>query len=75
LYTKDHEWIKLDKATKIGTVGISKHAAETLGDVVYVELPAKGAKLKVKNIFRVCDNFLCIFFKWCYCADNCSPLS
>jgi glycine cleavage system H protein len=42
-YTDQHEWIRI--ADGIGTVGISKYAAEQLGDVVYVELPAPGRKL------------------------------
>ncbi|HYD71974.1 MAG TPA: glycine cleavage system protein GcvH [Candidatus Binatia bacterium] len=40
-YTKDHEWVRLEG--DIATVGISKYAAEQLGDVVYVELPQVGA--------------------------------
>ena len=39
-YTKDHEWVRLEGGLAI--VGISVYAAEQLGDVVYVELPAKG---------------------------------
>ena len=39
-YTKDHEWISVDGG--IATVGITGHAQEQLGDVVFVELPAKG---------------------------------
>lgn len=40
-YTKDHEWVRLEGDVAI--VGISAYAAEQLGDVVYVELPSKGA--------------------------------
>ena len=40
-YSEDHEWIQLDG--DIGTVGISPHAIEQLGDVVFVELPEAGA--------------------------------
>ena len=43
-YTKDHEWIKVDG--EIGTVGITDYAQHELGDVVFVELPKVGAKLK-----------------------------
>jgi glycine cleavage system H protein len=43
-YTKDHEWIKTDGAG--GTVGITDYAQQQLGDVVFVELPKVGAKLK-----------------------------
>jgi glycine cleavage system H protein len=39
-YTKDHEWIRVEGDT--ATVGITKHAAEQLGDVVFVELPDVG---------------------------------
>ena len=39
-YTEDHEWLKLDG--EIVTVGITEHAAEQLGDVVFVELPELG---------------------------------
>ncbi|MDA0220312.1 MAG: glycine cleavage system protein GcvH [Proteobacteria bacterium] len=43
LYTKDHEWVDVDG--DIATVGISDHAQEQLGDVVFVELPAVGRAL------------------------------
>jgi glycine cleavage system H protein len=39
-YTKDHEWVSSDG--QIGTIGITKYAAEQLGDVVFVELPSIG---------------------------------
>lgn len=39
-YTKDHEWIKVDG--DIGTVGITHHAQEMLGELVFVELPEVG---------------------------------
>jgi glycine cleavage system H protein len=40
-YTEDHEWVLLEGGT--ATIGISDHAQEQLGDVVYVELPEEGA--------------------------------
>jgi glycine cleavage system H protein len=43
-YTREHEWIKTDG--EIGTVGITDYAQHELGDVVFVELPKVGAKLK-----------------------------
>ena len=43
-YTKTHEWIELSDGT--GTVGITNYAQERLGDVVYVELPDVGKKVK-----------------------------
>ena len=39
-YTKDHEWVREDDGVYV--VGISAHAAEQLGDVVFVELPEAG---------------------------------
>ena len=39
-YTKDHEWVRIDG--DIATVGITEHAQEQLGDVVFVELPDIG---------------------------------
>ena len=43
-FTDSHEWIRLDGA--IATVGITKYAAEQLGDVVFVELPEIGKELE-----------------------------
>lgn len=41
-YTKDHEWVRIEG--DVALVGITAHAASQLGDVVFVELPVKGAK-------------------------------
>jgi glycine cleavage system H protein len=43
-YTKDHEWIRLDG--DVATVGISEHAQNALGDIVYVELPEIGKEVE-----------------------------
>ena len=40
-FTEDHEWIAVDG--DVGTIGITKYAAEQLGDVVFVEVPDAGA--------------------------------
>ena len=42
-YTKDHEWVRLDG--DVATVGITEHAQQQLGDIVYVELPEIGRKV------------------------------
>ena len=42
-YTRDHEWIKVEGDT--ATIGITQHAQEQLGDVVFVELPKVGKAL------------------------------
>jgi glycine cleavage system H protein len=43
-YTRDHEWIKVEGDT--ATIGITNHAQEQLGDVVFVELPKVGKTVK-----------------------------
>ena len=43
-YTKEHEWVLVDGDT--GTVGITDHAQEELGDIVYVDLPQVGAHIE-----------------------------
>jgi len=48
-YTKDHEWVRL-KGDR-GIVGITHYAQKQLGDVVYLELPEVGRKLKVQETF------------------------
>jgi glycine cleavage system H protein len=43
LYSKEHEWVKVDGDT--ATVGITDYAQNSLGDIVYVELPKVGASV------------------------------
>ena len=43
-YSKEHEWLKLDG--DIATIGITKHATEMLGDIVFAELPEKGSNVE-----------------------------
>lgn len=47
-YTKEHEWIKLDGDT--ATVGITKYAADALGEIVYVDLPKVGSSTTYMKI-------------------------
>jgi glycine cleavage system H protein len=49
LYSKDHEWIGITGDT--GTVGITLHAQEALGEVVYIELPNMGDKFDAHKSF------------------------
>jgi glycine cleavage system H protein len=53
-YTKDHEWIEL--AGDRGKVGITDYAQQQLGDVVYMELPEVGAKLKQGQSFGTIES-------------------
>jgi len=43
-YTKEHEWVKAEG--DVGVVGITDHAQQELGDIVYVDLPKVGTKLE-----------------------------
>ena len=49
LYTKDHEWARLDG--KVATVGVTRFAVDQLGDVTQVELPKEGELVKQGEIF------------------------
>jgi glycine cleavage system H protein len=53
LYTKDHEWARVeDKAgQKVATIGITRFAVDQLGDVTQVELPKEGETLKQAEVF------------------------
>ena len=43
-FSKEHEWLKVDG--DVATIGITKHATEMLGDIVFVELPDIGSNVK-----------------------------
>ena len=53
-YTSEHEWISVDG--DVGTVGITKFAAEKLGDVVFVELPDVGKSVKKEADMAVVES-------------------
>ena len=53
-YSKEHEWITVEG--DVGTVGITKHAAEMLGDVVFVELPEKGKNVEKDSQIGVVES-------------------
>ena len=53
-FTKDHEWVRLDG--DVATIGISKHAAEALGDVVFVETPEAGKTVSKGDSFAVVES-------------------
>jgi glycine cleavage system H protein len=48
-YTKEHEWIKADGGT--ATVGITSYAQDSLGDIVFVDLPKPGAEVSAGKTF------------------------
>lgn len=53
-YTKDHEWAKVEG--NVATIGITHHAQDALGEVVFVELPAKGKALSKGDTFGVVES-------------------
>ncbi len=65
-YTKDHEWASVEG--KVATIGITHHAQDALGEVVFVELPAIGKVLKRGDTFGVVESIKAV-------SDIYSPLS
>ncbi len=53
-YTKEHEWLKVEGNT--GTIGITHHAQESLGDIVFVELPKVGTELAAGKTFGTVES-------------------
>jgi glycine cleavage system H protein len=53
-YSKSHEWIKIEGDTAV--IGITDHAQEELGDIVYVELPNVGRVLSVDDVFGTVES-------------------
>jgi glycine cleavage system H protein len=53
-YTKEHEWIRVEGDR--GRVGITHHAQDALGDVVFVELPKVGRRLRQMETFGVVES-------------------
>jgi glycine cleavage system H protein len=54
LYTKDHEWIRVDES--VGTIGITDYAQKELGDIVYVELPKPGEHVTASEPFGTVES-------------------
>ena len=53
-YTKDHEWVSLDGA--VATVGITDHAQQALGDIVFVEVPDPGREVEQGEAVAVVES-------------------
>jgi glycine cleavage system H protein len=53
-YSKDHEWVTVENG--IATIGITNHAQEQLGDVVFIELPAIGKKIAAHDQAAVVES-------------------
>jgi len=54
LYTKEHEWIRVDE--EVGTIGITDYAQKELGDVVFVELPKAGDHITANESFGTIES-------------------
>jgi glycine cleavage system H protein len=65
-YTKDHEWIAVDGA--LGSIGITVHAQETLGDIVFVEMPRVGTEVEQGRTFGTVESVKAV-------SDLFSPVS
>lgn len=58
-YTEDHEWLRIEGDATVGvtaTVGITHHAQDALGDVVFVDLPEVGALCAQKEVAGVVES-------------------
>jgi glycine cleavage system H protein len=53
-FTKDHEWIRLEGG--VATIGITDHAQQALGDVVFVDLPAPGREVAAGEAVAVVES-------------------
>ncbi len=53
-YSKEHEWVFLEN--EIATVGITNHAQESLGDIVFIELPETGKSIKIGDQVGVVES-------------------
>ena len=53
-YTKEHEWIKVDGTT--ATIGITDYAQESLGDIVFVDLPKPGSDITAGKTFGTVES-------------------
>ena len=65
-YTKDHEWVKVDG--DVATIGVTDFAANQLGDVVFVDLPAAGKSVEQFATFGVVESVKAV-------SDLYAPLS
>lgn len=63
LYSKEHEWAKIEGSS--ATIGITDHAQDALGDIVFVEMPKIGAELKQFAEFGVVESVKTVSTLYC----------
>ncbi len=62
-YSKEHEWVKAEGS--VATIGITDYAQDSLGDVVYVEVPPLGKELKAMDEFGVVESVKSVSSLYC----------
>jgi glycine cleavage system H protein len=67
-YSKDHEWVRVEG--EIGTIGITDHAQESLGDVVFVELPRVGDTFEAHQSFGNVESVKAVSELYCPVAGE-----
>ncbi len=65
-YTREHEWAKITEDTAI--IGITHHAQDSLGDIVFVEMPKLGSEIRIGEAFGVVESVKAV-------SDLFAPLS
>jgi len=65
-YTKEHEWVRMEG--NVATIGITDHAQDSLGDIVYLELPSDGTVVTKDETFGVVESVKAV-------SDLYSPIS
>ena len=60
-YTETHEWAKMEDAADIVIIGITDYAVKQLGDIVFLELPKTGDKVKKGYSFAVIESIKAVF--------------
>ena len=55
-YTKEHEWARIDGGGKVVTIGITRFAVSSLGDITQVDLPKEGEEVKKDAVFGTVES-------------------
>lgn len=72
-FTKEHEWIKIEGDLAI--VGISDYAQDSLGDVVFVDLPELGRTLEANEVFAVIESVKAVSDVYSPCSGSVAAIN
>ncbi|MFA5537408.1 MAG: glycine cleavage system protein GcvH [Bacillota bacterium] len=72
-YSKDHEWVRVDGDKAV--LGITSHAAEALGDVVFVELPEEGDAIAAGEAFGSVESVKAVSDVFCPVSGNVAAIN